>query len=205
MYPHPPPWMSYTPPYMMKRRRSQVPLVSIPKLKPHAVVPAPKSSKKLQRKKSEVKPKKVARVRFLGVLLFMLLFVGVLTIDGLVNGTGHSVKYGGKDHSLHCGRRGQGESNQKNTNKGVDECVNMSNGSDPLVASLHSVEVWKPKPFAIAEVSWSCVWPHGHEQLAPWCACSRAGCLMFALNLPRSPPASDRASVLKASHMVALA
>ncbi|KAH0758152.1 hypothetical protein KY290_021645 [Solanum tuberosum] len=69
MYPHPPPWMSYTPPYMMKRRGSQVPLVYIPKLKPQAVVPAPKSSKKVQKKKSEVKPKKVASVSFLGVVL----------------------------------------------------------------------------------------------------------------------------------------
>ena len=47
----------------------------------------------------------------------------VLTIDGLVNGTGYSGKYGGIDHSSLCGRGGQGESNQQNTNKVVDEFV----------------------------------------------------------------------------------
>ncbi|KAK4721572.1 hypothetical protein R3W88_011805 [Solanum pinnatisectum] len=75
---------------------------------PHQVQPPLGISKKVQKKKkSEVKPKKVASVSFLSVLFFMLLFVGL------------------------------GESNQQNTNKGVDECVNVSNGSDPLAASLY--------------------------------------------------------------------
>ncbi|KAH0758155.1 hypothetical protein KY290_021648 [Solanum tuberosum] len=170
IYPYPPPWISYTPSYMMSRQRSQVPLVPIPKLKSQALPPAPKSSKKVEKKKSEVKTKKVASVSFLGVLFFMLLFGGlvpllklryggirepsmsgesfasgfyvkhhgrVLTVDGPVNGTGCSGKYGGKDHSSHCGRGGQGESNQKNTNKAVDEFTHVGNGSDPLVASLY--------------------------------------------------------------------
>ncbi|KAG5611470.1 hypothetical protein H5410_022751 [Solanum commersonii] len=137
IYPYPPPWISYTPSYMMSQQRSQVPLVPIPKLKSQALPPAPKSSKNVEKKKSEVKTKKVASVSFLGVLFFMLLFGGlvpllklryggirepsmsgesfvsgfyvkhhgrVLTVDGPVNGTGCSGKYGGKDHSSHCGR-----------------------------------------------------------------------------------------------------
>ncbi|KAG5611447.1 hypothetical protein H5410_022728 [Solanum commersonii] len=61
----------------------------------------------------------------------------VLTIDGLVNGIGYSGKYGGKDHSLHCGQGDQGESNQKNTNKAADTFVYVGNGSDSLAASLY--------------------------------------------------------------------
>lgn len=173
MYPHPPvmyPWMAYTPPYMMKPQGSQVPLVPIPKLKPQAAAPAPKSSKKVEKKKSEVKTKKVASISFLGVLFFMLLFGGlvpllnvryggmreqftsgdsfgsgfyekhrgrILTADGPVNGSGYSGKYGGKDYSSHCGRGGQGESNQQNTNKEAVDFVHMGNGSDPLAASLY--------------------------------------------------------------------
>uniref|UniRef100_M1DV59 BZIP transcription factor family protein n=1 Tax=Solanum tuberosum TaxID=4113 RepID=M1DV59_SOLTU len=63
--------------------------------------------------------------------------LGILTIDGLVNGTGYSGKYGGKDHSLHCGQGDQGESNQKNTNKAADTFVHVGNGSDSLAASLY--------------------------------------------------------------------
>ncbi|KAH0693450.1 hypothetical protein KY285_020547 [Solanum tuberosum] len=127
MYPHPPPWKSYTPPYMIKRRGSQVPLVSIPKLKPQAVLLAPKSSKKVQKKKSEVKLKKVASVSFLGVLFFMLLFSGLVPLL--------KVRYG--DHNLHCGWGDQGESNQKNTNKVAAKFVHVGNGSDSLAASLY--------------------------------------------------------------------
>ena len=54
-----------------------VTLVSIPKLKPQAIVPASTSRKKVEKKKSEVKTKKVASVSFLGVLFFMLLFGGL--------------------------------------------------------------------------------------------------------------------------------
>ncbi|KAK6791891.1 hypothetical protein RDI58_010972 [Solanum bulbocastanum] len=61
----------------------------------------------------------------------------VLTIDGLVNETGYSGKYSGKDHSSHYGQGGQGESNQKNTNKVADMFVHVGNGSDPLAASLY--------------------------------------------------------------------
>ncbi|KAK6791893.1 hypothetical protein RDI58_010974 [Solanum bulbocastanum] len=154
----------------MSRQRSQVPLVPIPKLKSQALAPAPKSSKKVEEKKSEVKTKKVASVIFLDVLFFMLLFGGlvpllkvrcggirepsmsgesfvsgfyvkhhgrVLTIVRPVNWTGCSGKYGGKDHSLHCGWGGKGENNKKNTNKAANEFAHVGNGSDPLEASLY--------------------------------------------------------------------
>ncbi|KAK4721496.1 hypothetical protein R3W88_011729 [Solanum pinnatisectum] len=80
IYPYPPPWMSYTQSYMMNRQGSQVPLVPIPKLKSQALAPAPKSSKNVEKKKSEVKTKKVARVSFLGVLFFMMLFGGLVPL-----------------------------------------------------------------------------------------------------------------------------
>ncbi|XP_059295867.1 bZIP transcription factor 17-like [Lycium ferocissimum] len=173
MYPQTPvmyPWMPYAPPYMMKPQGSQVPLVPIPKLKPQAAAAAPKSSKKGEKKKSEVKTKKVASISFLGVLFFMLLFGGlvpllnvryggtrepflsgdsfgsgfyekhhgrVLSVDGPVNGSGYSGKYGGQDYSSHCGPGGRGESNQQNINKAADEFVHVGNGSDPLAASLY--------------------------------------------------------------------
>uniref|UniRef100_A0A3Q7G6B7 BZIP domain-containing protein n=2 Tax=Solanum lycopersicum TaxID=4081 RepID=A0A3Q7G6B7_SOLLC len=168
--PYPPPWMSYTPYYMMNRQGYQVPLVPIPKLKSQALAPAPKSNKEVKKKKSGVKTKKVASVSFLGVLFFILLFGGlvpllkdrygdkgepfmsgesfvsgfyekhhgrVLSIDEPVNGTGYSEKYDGKNHSSHCGQRGQGESNKQNTNKTGDEFVHVGNSSHPLVASLY--------------------------------------------------------------------
>ncbi|KAH0693447.1 hypothetical protein KY285_020544 [Solanum tuberosum] len=157
IYPYPPPWMSYTPSYMMNRQGYQVPLVPIPKLKSQALAPTPKSSQKVEKKKSEVKTKKVASVSFLGVLFFMMLFGGlvpllklrygdikepsmsgeVLTIDGHVNETGYSGKYGGKYHSSHYGRGVQGEINQKNTNKAAYEFVHVGNGSDHLAVSLY--------------------------------------------------------------------
>ena len=58
-----------------------VTLVSFPKLKPQAIVPASTSRKKVEKKKSEVKTKKVASVSFLGVLFFMLLFGGLVPLS----------------------------------------------------------------------------------------------------------------------------
>uniref|UniRef100_A0A3Q7FGP8 Uncharacterized protein n=1 Tax=Solanum lycopersicum TaxID=4081 RepID=A0A3Q7FGP8_SOLLC len=101
--PYTPPWMSYTPYYMMNRQGSQVPVVPIPKLKSQALSPTQKSNKKLEKKKSEVKTKKVFSVSC--VLFFILLFGGL---------------------------GGQGESNQKNTNRAEDEFAHVGNGSDPL-------------------------------------------------------------------------
>ncbi|KAK4721798.1 hypothetical protein R3W88_012031 [Solanum pinnatisectum] len=80
IYPYPPPWMSYTPSYMMSRQGSQVSLVSIPKLKSQALALVPKSSKNVEKNKSEMKTKKVASVSFLGVLFFMMLFGGLVPL-----------------------------------------------------------------------------------------------------------------------------
>ncbi|WMV25573.1 hypothetical protein MTR67_018958 [Solanum verrucosum] len=52
MYPYPPLIDVIIQPYMMKPQGSQVPLVPIPKLKPQAVAPMTKSSKKVEKKKS---------------------------------------------------------------------------------------------------------------------------------------------------------
>ncbi|KAM3325145.1 hypothetical protein P3S67_000269 [Capsicum chacoense] len=54
--------------------------VPISKSKPRAAVSAPKSSKKVEKKKSEVKTKKVASISFLGVLFFMVLFGGLVPL-----------------------------------------------------------------------------------------------------------------------------
>ncbi|XP_015169892.1 bZIP transcription factor 17-like [Solanum tuberosum] len=123
MYPHPPPWMSYTPPYTMKRQGSKVPLVPIPKLKPRAVASVPKSSKKVQKKKSEVGS-------------FIESEIWRYERETFMSATGYFGKYGGKYYSSHCGQGGQGESNQQNTNKAADEFVHVSNGSDSPAASL---------------------------------------------------------------------
>ncbi|KAK6791682.1 hypothetical protein RDI58_010763 [Solanum bulbocastanum] len=64
----------------MKPQASQVPLVPIQKLKPEAVAPMPKSSKRVDKKKSSVKTKKVASFSFLGVLFFTLLFGGLVPL-----------------------------------------------------------------------------------------------------------------------------
>ncbi|KAH0758148.1 hypothetical protein KY290_021641 [Solanum tuberosum] len=52
MYPHPPLIDVIIQPYMMKPQGLQVSLVPIPKLKPQAVALVPKSSKKVEKKKS---------------------------------------------------------------------------------------------------------------------------------------------------------
>ncbi|MCD7465572.1 hypothetical protein HAX54_001573 [Datura stramonium] len=86
MYPHPPvmyPWMPCAPPYMVKPQGSQVPLIPIPRLKPQAASPPPKSSKKVENKKTEIKTKRIASISFLGLLFFMLLFGGLVPIVNL--------------------------------------------------------------------------------------------------------------------------
>ncbi|PHT30159.1 TGACG-sequence-specific DNA-binding protein TGA-1B [Capsicum baccatum] len=162
MYPHPPvmyPWMGYTPPYMMKPQGSQVPLVPIPKLKSQAAAPAPKSSKKVEKKKSEVKTKKVASISFLGVLFFMVLFGGLVPLlnvryggvrepftSGDSFGSGFSDKHHGRiltvdrpvNGSGYSGKSG-GKDHSSHCGRGespVDEFVRMGNGSDPLAAYL---------------------------------------------------------------------
>ncbi|KAK6791896.1 hypothetical protein RDI58_010977 [Solanum bulbocastanum] len=87
MYPHPPLMDVIIQPYMMKPQGLQVSLVPIPKLKPRAVLLVPKSSKKVEKKKSWVKTKKDSSFSFLGVLFLMLLFGGLVPLL--------KVRYGG--------------------------------------------------------------------------------------------------------------
>ncbi|XP_073014692.1 bZIP transcription factor 17-like [Primulina eburnea] len=95
MYSHPAmmyPWVPYTPPYVMKPQGSQIPLVPIPRLKPQPAQ-SQKVSKKVESKKNEgQKSKKVASVSFLGLLLFIMLFGGLVPII--------NVKYGGVRQAL---------------------------------------------------------------------------------------------------------
>ncbi|KAH6832584.1 hypothetical protein C2S53_008883 [Perilla frutescens var. hirtella] len=164
MYTHPAmmyPWMPYAQPYMMKSQGSQVPLVPIPRLKPQQPAQAPKTSKKVESKKSEgPKTKKVAGVSFLGLLFFIMLFGGLAP---MVN-----VRYGGareafsdresyigggfnENHRgrvlmvndtefdekhggrIHHGQRGQGSPGDPSG----DESFRLANGSEPLAASLY--------------------------------------------------------------------
>uniref|UniRef100_A0A3Q7G539 Uncharacterized protein n=1 Tax=Solanum lycopersicum TaxID=4081 RepID=A0A3Q7G539_SOLLC len=106
---------------MMSRHGSQVPLVPIPKLKSWELALAPKRNH-LESFLNGFYKKQLGRV---------------LTIDEHVYQSGCSGKYGGKDHSSHCGRGGQIESNMKNTNKVAYEFAHMGNGGDPLEASLY--------------------------------------------------------------------
>ncbi|KAG5611454.1 hypothetical protein H5410_022735 [Solanum commersonii] len=111
-------------------------LVPIPKLKPHAVAPVPKNRKKVEKKKSEVKTKKVASVSFFGALFFMLLFCGFVP---LLN-----VRYGGMREPFMSGDSSYnvaGEIRMKAISK-IPIRLHMSlftwgSGNDPLAASLY--------------------------------------------------------------------
>ncbi|RAL48621.1 hypothetical protein DM860_000941 [Cuscuta australis] len=72
------PWMPCAPPYMVKPQGSQVPLVPIPRLKPHKTASAPKNSKKSENKKKEAKTKSVASISFIGLLFFIFIFGGLV-------------------------------------------------------------------------------------------------------------------------------
>ncbi|KAF3671111.1 hypothetical protein FXO38_06768 [Capsicum annuum] len=61
--------------------------VPISKPKPQAATLTPKVNKKVEKKKSEVKTKKVASISFLGVLFFMVLFGGLVPLLNLIFST----------------------------------------------------------------------------------------------------------------------
>ncbi|KZV47570.1 hypothetical protein F511_32185 [Dorcoceras hygrometricum] len=173
MYAHPAmmyPWVPCAPPYVMKPQGSQMPLVPIPRLKPQQPAQSRKVSKKVESKKNEgQKTKKVAGVSFLGLILFIILFGGLVPIvnvryggvrqalnggenyvgDGyyekhhgrmlMVNGTAGGQTFSGRgdfsgnQSSVHCCQRGNGGGGEPN----ADEFGHVSNGSEPLVASLY--------------------------------------------------------------------
>ncbi|KAK1427050.1 hypothetical protein QVD17_15732 [Tagetes erecta] len=137
------PWMP-CPPYVVKPQGSQVPLVPIPRLKPQQPAASQKCKKVEVKKaaegtsKSKPKTKKVAGISFIGLLLFILLFGGLVPImnvrfggvtvtvtDGVYSGKGSDYKLYNQNHH---GRVLMG-----------DDHVNGSNlnSSEPLVASLY--------------------------------------------------------------------
>lgn len=130
------PWAPY-PPYAVKSYGSQVPLVPIPKLKPQQ--PAEKSKKdgKKTEGKLKTKTKKAASISFIGLLLFILLFGGLVPIMNMkfggvrVTDSDYPVKF--SDHKFY---------NQQHNGRVLmgDEHVNGTTGynaSEPLVASLY--------------------------------------------------------------------
>ncbi|KAK1428918.1 hypothetical protein QVD17_17758 [Tagetes erecta] len=130
------PWAPY-PPYAVKSYGSQVPLVPIPKLKPQQPVEKSKKDGKKTEGKLKTKTKKVASISFIGLLLFIVLFGGLVPIMNVkfggvrVTDSDYPVKL--SDHKFynqqHYGRVLMG-----------DEHVNGSigyNASEPLVASLY--------------------------------------------------------------------
>ncbi|XP_075491832.1 bZIP transcription factor 17-like [Primulina tabacum] len=105
MYSHPAmmyPWMPCAPPYVMKPQGSQLPLVPIPRLKPQQPAQSRKVSKKVESKKNEAqKSKKVAGVSFLGLILFIMLFGGLVPVI--------NVRYGGVRQALNGGENYVGD------------------------------------------------------------------------------------------------
>ncbi|KAI7753093.1 hypothetical protein M8C21_011662 [Ambrosia artemisiifolia] len=131
------PWMPY-PPYVVKSHGSEVPLVPIPRLKTQQPSSSLKSKTDVKKSegKSKTKTKKVAGISFLGLLLFIVLFGGLVPIMNVKYG-GVTVKEGGypvklNDYKLY---------NQQHHGKVLmgDEHVNGTsrNASEPLVASLY--------------------------------------------------------------------
>ncbi|KFK42323.1 hypothetical protein AALP_AA2G241100 [Arabis alpina] len=164
MAPMPYPWMP-CPPYMVKQQGSQVPLIPIPRLKPHNSLGSSKS-KKSESKKSETKTKKVASISFLGLLFCLFLFGALAPIVNVNYGGISGAFYGNyrsnyvtdqvysqhRDRVLETSRSGgagTGVSNSKGMHCGRDSdrgtgknvsatesSVPPGNGSEPLVASL---------------------------------------------------------------------
>ncbi|OIT20938.1 PREDICTED: bZIP transcription factor 17-like [Nicotiana attenuata] len=163
MYPVMYPWMPCAPPYMVKPQGSQVPLVPIPRLKPQAAAPAPKGSKKVEIKKTEMKTKKVASVSFLGLLFFMLLFGGLVPVinmryggvrepftSGDISGSGHNERHRGRVLAVDGQVNGSSYSRTHNgrdygTNcgrrgQGGDDQPNFNSGTDDFVRSGNDSE-----------------------------------------------------------------
>lgn len=143
------PWMP-CPPYVVKSQGSQVPLVPIPRLKPQQPASSQKS-KKIDVKKTEgtsknkPKTKKVASISFLGFLLFIVLFGGLVPImnvkfgvkEGGYSGVSSDYKFHNQEHQ---GRVLIGDDHINGTNhrKGIGSGrAHELNASEPLVASLY--------------------------------------------------------------------
>ncbi|XP_023743602.1 bZIP transcription factor 17 [Lactuca sativa] len=145
------PWMP-CPPYVVKSQGSQVPLVPIPRLKPQQPTSSQKS-KKVEVKKTEAttktktKTKKVASISFLGLLLFIVLFGGLVPImnvkfSGVTDGgfSGVSKDYMFYEQQQQPGRVLMGDDHVNGTNHrtGITNGrAHEHNASEPLVASLY--------------------------------------------------------------------
>lgn len=137
------PWMP-CPPYVVKPQGSQVPLVPIPRLKPQQSASSQKCKKNEVKKaaegisKTKPKTKKVAGISFIGLLLFMLLFGGLVPLMNVkfggvrVTETDGVYSSKGSDYKLY-------NQNQHGRVLMGDDHVNGSNvnSSEPLVASLY--------------------------------------------------------------------
>ncbi|KVI03438.1 bZIP transcription factor 17 [Cynara cardunculus var. scolymus] len=148
------PWMP-CPPYVVKSQGSQVPLVPIPRLKPQQP-PSSQKVKKVEVKKTEgttktksktkTKTKKVASISFLGFLLFIVLFGGLVPTMNVKFGGATNGGYSGGSNDYrfyeqqHPGRVLMGGDHVNGTNHrtGVGSGrANEHNASEPLVASLY--------------------------------------------------------------------
>ncbi|KAK9057737.1 hypothetical protein SSX86_022575 [Deinandra increscens subsp. villosa] len=128
------PWMP-CPPYVVKSQgshSSQVPLVPIPRLQPTSTQKPKKDVKKTEGR-LKTKTKKVASISFLGLLLFIVLFGGLVPFMNVKFGGVTDGGYPGKlnDHRFynqqHNGMVLMGDKHVNGTNR---------NASEPLVASL---------------------------------------------------------------------
>lgn len=146
------PWMP-CPPYVVKSQGSQVPLVPIPRLKPQQHASSQKS-KKVEIKKSDAttktktKTKKVASISLLGLLLFIVLFGGLVPIMNMKFGGVTDSGYSGglsNDYKFynqqHPGRVLKGDDRVNGTNHRATSIgsgrTHEHNASQPLVASLY--------------------------------------------------------------------
>ncbi|XP_076893695.1 bZIP transcription factor 17-like [Bidens hawaiensis] len=132
------PWMQY-PPYVVKSHGSQVPLLPIPKLKTQQPASSQKSKKDVKKtdSTSRTKTRKVASISFIGLLLFIVLFGGLVPImnvkfGGVTDGS-YLVKpnYYKFDNQQHQGRVLMSDEHVNGTN------LTNHNASEPLVASLY--------------------------------------------------------------------
>ncbi|XP_076913970.1 bZIP transcription factor 17-like [Bidens hawaiensis] len=137
------PWMP-CPPYVVKSQGSQVPLVPIPRLKPQQPALSQKSKKTEVKKpvegvaKSKTKTKKVAGISFIGLLLFIMLFGGLVPLmnvklSGVVT---NGVYLGNKSSDYKVYNHGRVLMSDEYDHLNRTKSTN-GNASEPLVASLY--------------------------------------------------------------------